>query len=50
MFWAAIPVLAHTARYSGCFANFCLNASMMALNSNDFPVPVMQSLVSGTIF
>lgn len=39
MFWAAMPVLAHTARRSGFAANLVLSASMMALSSSDFPVP-----------
>lgn len=39
MFWAAMPVLAHTARRSGFAANLVLSASMMALSSSDLPVP-----------
>jgi hypothetical protein len=43
MFCAAMPVLAQIARDSALLAYFSLRTCMIALKSNDLPVPVSQS-------
>lgn len=43
IFCAAMPVLAQIARQSAFLAYFFLRASMIALKSNDLPVPARQS-------